>query len=400
MSTAEPTTRPTGPATTRTVRPGVALVAAVLLVAFNLRIAITSLGALLDRLGELGLSPTMQGVLTSLPGLCFAAVGATAMWVTRKVGVDRGLEAALLLLAVGLVLRVLDGTPALVAGTFVACGGIALANVLIPAIVKEHFPHKVGAITGAYTAVLSLGSAAGAALTVPIAQATGSWRFALGAWAIVAVVAAVAWFPYARTHDPERAHLRGRSMWREPTAWAVTVLFALQSTFAYVMMSWLPSVYASAGFSESSAGLLLAISIGLGVPFFFLAPSIAGRIRHQGHVVAALTMMTGAGWAGLWLAPGSASWLWAALLGAGGAVFPVVLSFFALRTTSSADTAALSTMAQSVGYLLAAAGPFLVGVLHDATGAWSLPCALLVALSLAQIAVGYLAGRPVRIGES
>lgn len=380
-------------------RAGVGLVLAVLLVALNLRIAVTSLGALLDRLGDLGVSATTQGLLTSLPVLCFALVGATAMAVTRWIGVDRGLALALVVLTAGLVLRVLDGTPALLAGTFVACSGIALANVLIPAIVKEHFPGRVGAMTGAYTAVLSLGSAAGAALAVPLTNATGSWRLGLGLWAVIAVAAALAWAPFARGRAVARSTERGTPMWRNPTAWAVTVLFGTQSLYAYVMMSWLPSLYADAGFSDEAAGLLLAISIIIGVPFFFLVPSFAGRLRHQGHLIAGLSLLTVIGWAGLGLAPAGGAWVWAALLGAGGAVFPVVLLCFALRTSTSADTAALSTMGQSVGYLIAAGGPFLVGALHHSTGGWTLPCALLVGVGVVQVSAGYLAGRPVVIGR-
>lgn len=380
-------------------RAGIGLIVAVLLVAFNLRLAITSLGALLDQLNDAGVSGATLGVLTSLPVLCFALVGATAMVVTRRIGVDRGLEGALVLLTLGLVLRVLDGTPALLAGTAVATAGIALANVLIPAIVKEHFPDRVGVMTGAYTAILSLGSAVGAATTVPIANAAGSWRVGLGVWALVAVTAAIAWAPYCRRRDPARSTVRGAALWRNPTAWAVTILFGTQSLYAYVMMSWLPSLYADAGFSDAKAGLLLALSIAVGVPFFFLAPSVAGRLRHQGHLVLLLTLLTVAGWAGLWVAPHDGAWVWAVLLGAGGAVFPVTLSFFAMRTTSTADTASLSTMAQSIGYLLAAGGPLLVGILHHSSGGWALPCALLVGLGLVQAGAGYLAGRPVKIGR-
>ncbi|WP_084254958.1 CynX/NimT family MFS transporter [Nocardioides sp. J54] len=383
--------------TSRPRRAGLGLVVAVLLVSVNLRIAVTSLGALLDRLGEMGVSPTTQGVLTSLPVLCFAIVGATAMAVTRRVGVDRGLAIALLVLTAGLVLRVLDGTPALLAGTFVACAGIALANVLIPAIVKEHFPGRVGALTGAYTAFLSIGSAAGAALAVPLTNATGSWRLGLGLWAVVALAAALAWAPFARGGAERRSTQRGAPMWRHPTAWAVTVLFGTQSLYAYVMMSWLPSVYVDAGFSEEAAGVLLAVSIMIGVPFFFVVPSIAGRMRQQGPLIAGLTGLTVLGWTGLWVAPEQGAWLWAALLGAGGSVFPVVLLCFALRTSTSADTAALSTMGQSVGYLIAAGGPFLVGVLHHATDGWAVPCALLVGLGVVQVGAGLLAGRPVTI---
>jgi CP family cyanate transporter-like MFS transporter len=378
-------------------RAGAGLVAAILMVALNLRIAVTSLGALLDHLGTQGVSPTTQGVLTSLPVLCFAAVGATAMALTRRVGVDRGLGLALVVLTLGLVLRVLDGTPALLAGTLVACAGIALANVLIPAIVKEHFPERIGTLTGAYTAVLSLGSAAGAALAVPLTNATGTWRLGLGLWAVLALAAFVAWLPHARGGRRPAATAAGTVLWRNPTAWAVTVLFGTQSLLAYVMMSWLPSVYVDAGFSDEAAGLLLAASIVIGVPFFFVVPSRAARMRHQGHVIAVLTSLSILGWAGLWIAPAGGAWLWAALLGAGGAVFPVVLLCFALRTTSAVDTAALSTMAQSVGYLIAAGGPFLVGTLHHSTGGWSVPCALLVGLGVVQVATGYVAGRPIKI---
>ena len=158
-----------------------------------------------------------------------------------------------------------------------------------------------------------------------------------------------------------------------------------------------PKLPALIGYEAS--GVLLAISIVIGVPFFFVAPSIAGRLRHQGHLIAGLTLLTVAGWAGLGIAPESGAWVWAALLGAGGAVFPVVLLCFALRTATTADTAALSTMGQSVGYLIAAGGPFVVGMLHHTTGGWGLPCALLVVLGAVQVSAGYLAGRPVTIGR-
>lgn len=397
--TAEPRPHRQHGATRAPARATAGLVVAVLLVALNLRIGITSLGALLDRLASSGMSPATQGFLTSLPVLCFAAVGATGISVARRIGAHRGLEVALVLLGAGLAVRVLDGTAVLVLGTFVAAAGIALANVLVPVVVKEHFPGRLGQVTGAYSAVLSIGAAMGAALTVPIADATAGWRAGLGVWAVVAVAAALAWGPHARHRDHRHSSARGASLWRDPVAWAVTVLFGTQSLYAYVTMSWLPSMYADAGFSEEVAGLLLAVSILVGVPVYFAAPTLADRLRSQGHLIAGLTAMIVLGFTGLWLAPVAGAWLWAALLGAGGAVFPVTLALFGLRTRSAAGTAALSTMAQSIGYLLAAAGPLLVGVLRDATGSWSVPYALLVALGVVQVAVGYVAGRPVLVGD-
>ncbi len=399
MSSA-PTRRPPHqppPLASRVPASGLRVLVAVMLVALNLRIAVTSLGALLDRLDAAGVGATTQAVLTSLPVLCFAVVGGAAIALTRRYGTDRALLVALVVLTLGLALRPLDGTPVLVAGTAVACAGIALANVLVPAVVKERFPDRVGPVTGAYTAALSVGSAAGAALTVPLADVTGGWRPGLGLWAIIGLVALVAWLPHARAGSADDDAERGEPLWRDPTAWAITVLFATQSLFAYVMMSWLPSVYADAGSSAQHAGVLLAVSIIAGIPAFFVAPIIAGRLRHQGHLIAGLTALTGLGWAGLALAPAGGAWLWAVLLGVGGAVFPVVLTMFGLRTSTAADTATLSAMAQGTGYLLAAGGPFAVGVLHDATGGWGLPCSLLVGLAAVQIAAGYRAGRPVQV---
>lgn len=372
------------------------LLVAVLLVAANLRGGITSLGALLDGLD--GLSAGTKSFLTTLPVLCFAVVGATGMTLARRVGVHRGVGVALGLLLAGLLVRVVGGSTLLLLGTFVACAGIALANVLLPAVVKEHFPTRVGQVTGAYSAVLSMGAASAAAVTVPIAHAAGSWRVGLGAWALLAVLALLAWAPYVRDRDRRRGDGARVSLWREPVAWAVTVVFATQSLFAYVVMSWLPSIYADAGFSHATAGLLLAVSILVGVPVFFLAPTLAIRAASQGHLIAGLTALLALGFAGLWLAPVAGAWVWAVLLGVGGAVFPVTLALFGIRTATTAGTAALSSMAQSIGYLLAAGGPFLVGLLRDATGSWSVPLVLLLGVAVVQVVAGYAAGRPVVIG--
>jgi MFS transporter, CP family, cyanate transporter len=388
--------RPSSAPSSTAVRSTVWLLIAVLLVAANLRGGITSLGALLDGLD--GLSAGTRSFLTSLPVLCFAVVGATGMTLARRLGVHRGLGVALGLLVAGLLVRVIGDPWLLLVGTFVACAGIALANVLLPAVVKEGFPERVGAVTGAYSAVMSLGAAIAAAVTVPIAHAAGSWRVGLGIWAALAALALLAWLPHLRDHGHGRGGGSRVSLWREPVAWAVTVLFGTQSLFAYVVMSWLPSIYADAGFSHATAGLLLAVSILVGVPVFFLAPSHAVRASAPPPLVAVLTAFLAIGFAGLWLAPVAGAWLWAVLVGIGGAVFPVTLTLFSIRTATTAGTTALSSMAQSIGYLLAAAGPFVVGLLRESTGSWSVPIALLLGLAVVQVSAGYVAGRPVVIG--
>jgi MFS transporter, CP family, cyanate transporter len=375
------------------------LLVAVLLVAANLRLGVTSLGALLDEVhSATGMSAATASSLTSLPVLCFAVVGATGMTLARRVGVHRGIGIALALLMAGLVVRVLDGSGLLLVGTFVTCAGIALANVLLPAVVKEHFPGRVGSVTGAYSAVLSGGAALGAAATVPVADATGSWQAGLVVWALLALAAFLAWAPYCRVADHGARGRRGPMLWRSPVAWAVTLLFAMQGVAAYVVMSWLPTIYIDAGFSHRDAGLLLALSILVGVPVFLVAPSIATRLRSQGHLIAVLSLLMAAGFLGLWLAPVAGAWLWAVLLGVGGGIFPIVLTLFSLRTADSAGTAALSSMGQSVGYLLAAPGPMVIGLMRDATGSWAVPLAVLTVSAVLQIAAGYVAGRPVLVG--
>lgn len=368
---------------------------AVLLVAVNLRVAVTSVGALIDLIRDAGVSAGASAFLTTLPVLCFAVVGLLGMSVARRLGAHRGVALAMLLLMVGLVVRVLDGPVVLLAGTFVACGGIALANVLLPAVVKERFPSRVGLVTGAYSAVLSMGAAGGAAVSVPLAEATGGWRGGLLAWSVLAAVALVVWLPFCRHRGRVKGDAGRRSLLREPVAWAVTVVFAIQSVCAYVVMSWLPSIYVDAGFSHATAGLLLAASILVGVPVFLVVPSLASRARSQSTLIAVLSLLLAAGFLGLWIAPVAGAWAWAVLLGVGGGVFPVTLTLFALRTETPEDTAALSAMAQCIGYGLAAGGPLLVGLLREVTGGWGLPLALLVFACLVQTQVGRVAGRPV-----
>jgi CP family cyanate transporter-like MFS transporter len=383
----------------RNAHPGWVL-AAVLLVALNLRIGITSLGALLDEVTRgTGMSAPVAAFATTLPVLCFAVVGATGIRVARTLGPHRGLALALVALALGLGLRITGGATVLLLGSLAAYAGIALANVLLPVVVKQHFPGRVGEVTGAYSAVLSLGAALGAGVTVPVASATHGWRGGLGVWVVVAAIAMLAWLPQGRNDQPSGERRDARALLRSPLAWAVTMVFGTQSLLAYVVMSWLPSMYADAGFTARQSGLLLAGSILVGVPVFLVVPSLATRLRSQGPLIAALSLLLAAGFAGLWVAPHQGAWAWAALIGIGGGVFPVTLTMFALRTSSAHDTAALSTMAQSIGYLLAAAGPFLVGVLHDASGSWAAPYALLIATCLVQVGIGCVAGRPLVIGS-
>ncbi|OZM70234.1 MFS transporter [Amycolatopsis antarctica] len=384
----------------RVLTGGLLLAVAVVLVAVNLRPAITSVGPLLDEARvALGASAVWAGVLTTLPGLCFAAAGLAAPRLARRVGIGAAVGIAMAVLAAGLAVRVVGGQLVVLGGTLVVTAGIALANVLIPVVVKDSFPLRIGLMTGVYTAALQGGGAIGSALSPPLDTALGGWRPSLASWAVLAVLALVVWSVAARRgtrrrDSAEEAEAGGRSLLRNPLAWTVTLFFGLQSFLAYVVMGWLPQVLMDAGVSRGDAGLLLGLVSVLAVPISLVVPAVAARQNGQTGWIVGLTLFAIAGLTGLMIAPGGAPLLWCVLLGIGMSVFSMALTTIALRSRTGADTARLSGMAQGFGYLLAAAGPFLFGLLHELTGSWTVPIAMLLVALVAQLVFGGLAGRP------
>ncbi|SFO85422.1 MFS transporter, CP family, cyanate transporter [Amycolatopsis arida] len=379
------------------------LAVAVVLVALNLRPAITSVGTVLgEARDDLGASATWAGVLTTLPGLCFAVAGLAAPWLARRAGLAAAVGLALTVLAAGLVLRVLDGPLVVLGGTLVATAGIALANVLVPVVVKGSFPARVGLMTGIYTAALQGGGALGSALTPPLAGTFGGWRAALAGWALLAAVALAGWLLATRggrlrpasTGSAPPGSAPRRSLLRSPLAWVVTLFFGLQALLAYVVMGWLPEVLVDAGVSRTDAGLLLGLVSMLAVPISLVVPPLAARGGSQSGWIVGLGAFALASLVGLLVAPGAAPLLWTVLLGIGMSVFSLALTTIALRARTGEDTAALSGMAQGLGYLLAALGPFLFGFLHDLTGGWTVPFGMLIAAMLVQLVAGWVAGRP------
>ncbi len=375
----------------------VLLVAAVVLTAMNLRPAITSVGPLLDEIrGSLGASATWAGLLTTLPGLCFAAAGLTAPLLARKAGLGRAITIALMVLAAGLIIRVTDGPWVVIGGTLVATAGIALINVLIPVVIKGSFPARVGLMTGIYTAALQGGGALGSAVTPPLETSFGGWRAALASWAALALVALAVWLLVERRLPkltPSATTGEKRSLIRNRLAWTVTLFFGFQSFLAYVMMGWLPLVFIDNGVSKATAGLLVGLTSLIAVPIsIFIAP-LAARSRSQSAWIIALGVIGFGGVIGLLVAPAAAPLLWSILVGLGMSVFSLALTVIALRARTTEDTAQLSGMAQGFGYLLAGVGPFLFGILHDVTHGWTVPLIMVMVVYLAQMTFGALAGR-------
>lgn len=372
---------------------------AIVLLGFNLRPAAVSIAPVLAEIRtDLGMSAIAAGLLTTLPVLCFALFGAFAPWLARRVGEHRTILGALLLVVLGLAVRpTLDSPWPFIAASIPALAGMAMANVLLPSLVKLHFPNRVGLMTSVYTTALAIGLTSTPISTVPISNALGTWRDGLAVWAATAAVAAIPWLVLIR-HDV-RPELRPRSIRagqvaRSPLAWAMAALFGLQSLQAYAAFGWLPQVYRDAGFSASTAGLLLGLATGTAIPISFLLPSFAARRHNQASITSTLTGCYAIGYGGLILWPTHVPWMWALFIGIGTGIFPLVLTMIGLRSRTPEGTAALSGFTQSVGYLLAAIGPFSVGVLYDWTGGWTAPLILLIALLVPQMIAGWLASKP------
>ncbi|MFG2623341.1 CynX/NimT family MFS transporter [Streptomyces sp. NPDC048473] len=373
------------------------------LTALNLRPAITSLGALLEEVQDgLNMSGSVAGVLTSVPPLCFAVFGVMAPRLARRFGPGAVVCAGMIAITAGLVIRpLIGGTAGFLAASALALMGIAVSNVLMPVIVKRWFPDRVGSMTGLYSMALALGTSLAAAVTVPMTNALGgSWKAGLGIWAVLAAAAILPWIPLVRdrrgafgqpaAHHQDAPALR---ITRSRTAWGLACFFGLQATAAYITMGWMPQIFRDAGVSAGTAGVLLAVTMAMGVPLAFVIPRVAIRMKTQGPIVVVLGSCGLIGYAGLYLAPAGGAWAWALLLGISNCAFPLALTMIGMRSRSGAGVVRLSAFAQSTGYLISIPGPLLVGVLHQHSGGWGLPIVLMAGLMVPQMVAGILAGR-------
>ena len=380
---------------------------AIVALAFNLRPAAVSVGPVLgDVRSDLGLSGAEAGLLTTLPVLAFAVVGALAPRLARLVGPHRLTLLALLCVAAGLGARSrVDHEWSFLLLSLLALAGMATGNVVLPSLVKLHFPDRIGLLTSIYTTALAVGLTSALTLTVPVGEALGGgWRDGLLAWALVAAVAAVPWIGLVgrdrRDPDAERAPGIGvLAVGRTPLGRRMALFFGLQSLQAYAVYGWFGVVYRDAGFSATTAGVLLGVIGGLSIPLSLLIPWLVARTDDQRPLMVVLMTCYPLGYAGLVVAPVAGAWLWAVLVGIGLCAFPLILTLIGLRARTPEGTAALSGWTQSVGYLLAAVGPFGMGVLHDATGSWTVPLLVLLVLAVPQLLVGLSVARPAYVED-
>lgn len=372
------------------------MLTAIVLLALSLRSVPASAGVLLSVLREqFGFSAAIGGVLTTLPVVCFAIFGVTAARLMVVLGVHRTAVLAQVLMIVGLIMRgYAGGTAMLLVGSAIALSGAAIGNVLLPPLAKLHFPKHVAAVAAVATAGVVGGATITSVVSVPIADATGNWRDGLLIWAWLSVVVLLPWLFLLRGDSrgnavvgQSRSTISMRKAARSPLAWAMAIFFGTQSAQAYTAFGWMPEIYSDAGLSPTTSANMLGICAAMGVPVALAIPATLRRFGSTGLIWIFGVFQIG-GWAGLMIAPSSSPWLWAVLVGLGGGAFPWILTMIAVKVRTVDGAAALSGFVQSLGYLLAAAGPLGIGILHDMTGGWVAPLIAMSLLSIPLVATG------------
>lgn len=381
-------------------RDQILLITGIILIGFNLRPALSGVGPLIAMIREsTGLSNSMLGLLTTLPLVAFGILSTLTPLFTRRFGIEKTLSGALLLLTTGIVLRAFGYVPLLFLGTILLGIAIAFGNVLLPALVKRDFDKRSGFMTSLYSGMMGVGAALAAGLSVPIAESfPGSWKTSLGVWGLFSFMAFLVWISQNKFSVPTNSK---RSFKKAMTdlgsnslAWNVALFLGLQSIAFYVILAWLPDILISKGFSSSEAGWYLSLSQVTGVLGSVLVPVIAAKKDDQRKYISALILVEAISLIGLWLGTNATVFLWVSGIGFSlGGSFGLALLFIVLRSSDSETATELSGMSQSIGYLLAATGPILIGAVFDITGNWDTALYILFMILFFKLYTGLKAGK-------
>lgn len=384
---------------------------AIVVVGFNLRPAITSVGPLLGTIrDDIGLANWSAGTITSLPLIAFALVSPIAPKIARRVGNSSAILLGLFLLFTGISIRSIPYTPTLFIGTAIVGVGIAIMNVLLPAVIKEKFPTKVGRMTSVYSTSMAIFAATASGVSVPLAKSMGlGWELSLVSWGILAIFGIIVWwFAIRNDHanqaseiDVKPTNFKDESILKSLLAWQVTFFMGMQSFVFYVMISWLPEIMHSFGFTIVTAGWLVSYAQFIGLPATFLAPVLAEKFSNQQGIVLAIGVLMIVGFTGITIGgPLPIIVLWVTLIGfASGGTISLSLALLGMRAKNAEQAGLLSGMAQSIGYIFAAIGPLLIGLLFDLTNEWTLPLIAMVVVALFMTLAGLGAGRNKYVGE-
>lgn len=379
------------------------LITAIVLVAFNLRPAITSVGPLVGLLRDsLSLSNWSIGILTSLPLFAFAIMSPIVPKLSARYTNEITLIAGMCVLSIGLIVRSVPFVTFVFTGTALIGIGIAVSNVLLPGIIKERFPNQVPLMTSIYTTAMSLFAALASGISIPIAVGAGlGWQVALGVWIIPAFAGIAIWIYLVKKRTSaddvrvEYIPIDDGRLWRSPLAWQVAIFLGLQAFSYNALMTWLPQILMDDGVSGGTAGWMLSFNQLIGLPASFLIPVIAGKFKTQRGIILILTVLAFIGYIGL-LKGGSYELMVGSIVLLGvayGGLFPLSLAFLGMRASSPLEAAKLSGMAQAIGYALAAVGPILIGALVDTTGTWTYSILVLILITILTAVVGFGAGR-------
>lgn len=378
------------------------LIIGIILIAFNLRPAITSVGPLVGMIQEdVGLAHWSAGLLMSLPLLVFATMSPIVPKLANRLSNEMTLLIGLVSLLIGIGIRSIPMTFFLFTGTLFVGVGIAIGNVLLPAVAKDKFPEKFGLMTSVYSTSMGLVASLASGLSVPLADGLNlGWQGALIVWGIPAFIAILAWVLLVKFNQGNQQSLKKVSshsnhIWRSPLAWQIAIFMGFQSFLFYVTISWLPEILHSHGMSMSTAGWMLSFSQLVGLPASFIIPVMAGRFRSQSWIAFMLNLSSLFGYLGLlWGSSYPVIIISIILIGIGlGGTFPLALSYIGLRARNASQAAELSGMAQSTGYILAAVGPMFIGFLYDKTHVWTIPIITLIITSGVVMVFGMLSGR-------
>lgn len=384
------------------------LLLGIILVGANLRAPLTSVGSLISFIrDDLDLSHAVAGSITTLPLLAFAFLSPFAPKLANRFGMEKTIFFSLLLLTIGLMVRSLFGTSFLFIGTIMIGMAISIGNVLLPGFIKINFPLKIGFVTGIYAVFMNLFGAFGSGLSVPIASIKGmGWKGSLAFWTVVAIIALLVWLPQLRKATESAKVVKapvqkGKSIWRSPLAWHITVFMGLQSLIFYTLITWLPEILQTHGYSTSAAGWMLFLMQFALIPITFIIPVTAEKLKDQRLLTGVTAIFFMAGVVGLFLGSKLLIPLSVILIGiAAGSAFSLSMMFFSLRTSNGQEASEMSGMAQSFGYLLAAIGPMLFGGLHDLFHSWKVPLLLLFLIAVIIFIAGVNAGKNTVISDS
>ena len=383
------------------------IIAGIVLISFNLRTPITAVGSVIDLIqAEYGLSAGVAGGITTLPLLMFAAVSPFIPKLSAKLGYGKTMALGLVFIALGEIVRSFTGLAGLFLGTGMIGAGIAVGNVLIPSIIKKNFPGKVGTMTGVYTSGMCIFAAVGAGTSVPMASGLGwGWANALVFWLILAIITFVIWLPQLRVEAEQPAaasDAKTSSIWKDRTAWAVTIFMGIQSLVFYTLVAWLPSIVMSKVPDANFAGTVAFIYQIVSIPATFALPIMCDKCTKQRGLAVAIAAIYIAGLVGLLYATSEMLIIGSVVLmalGMGGAI-SLAIAFISLRSPNAQRTSELSGMSQSAGYLLAAVGPMLIGSIFDATGSWTIPMLIFIVCMAVWAVTGLFAGDDVKTSEN